>query len=269
MSVRGLDDTSSDRSSEFTRRESNLVHACQQNAPRLRSSSARQHILEGFQRRILLMQTSRFHIESVCDPRRKEVLHTYACAELNVHLNSFYIHLRGGLDNLAWALQYEFRILGDGDERDNKTRRKCNLFDGRFLGPLHAEHQALADRLRAKQAWFDAFKELRDPVAHRIPLFAMPGVIREGSEDAQRVLRLSEESSAAFNRGDFDTGRDKLFESWAVGKYEPWFTQYAPDSYAIRDIRRQISADQDEFLTVAESVLPVLFSVSEIKPLFR
>jgi hypothetical protein len=259
----------SDKSAEFTRRESNLVHTCQKSAPLLKSPSARQHILDGFQRRILLMQTSRFHIEKVSDPTRQEVLNTYACSELNVHLNSFFIHLRGGLDNLAWALHYEFGVLGDKDERDIDTRRKCSLFDSRFLDPLGSQDANLSAFLRTKRAWFDAFKELRDPVAHRVPLYAMPGVIHEGSKDAELVRRLNEESSAAFSRGDFDDGRNKLFEAWSVGKYEPWFTQYAPDSYTVRDIRGQISSDLDEFLTVAESALAALFSLPGIEPFFR
>jgi hypothetical protein len=182
-----------------------------------------------------------------------------------VHLNSVYIHLRGGLDNLAWAMHYEFRLLGDKDERDGQTRKRCGFFTAQFLAAVDTSCPALAEILHAKHGWFNAFKELRDPVAHRIPLYAMPGVIHEDSEDAERLRRLNKESSDAFARGDFNRGRDKLFEAWTVGKYEPWFTQYAPDGYAVRDIRAQINSDLGEFLTVGEAVLLALFSTASSK----
>jgi hypothetical protein len=268
MKSKDRQQTQSEKSYEFTRRESNVVHAVQSNAANLKSSSAQQHIVNGFQRRVLLMQTSRIHIERVTDVSRKEVLNTYACAELNVHLNSFYVHLHGGLDNLAWAMHYEYHLLGPKDEWDRNTRHRCGLFTNPFLASLEASHQELASFLRTKRSWFGSFRELRDPVAHRIPLYAMPGVIREGSQDAERVTRLNRESSEAFKQGDFEGGRDKLFEAWTIGEYEPWFTQYGSDSYTVRNIHGQIGADLDEFLGISEHVLHRLFSLPVLKPLF-
>ncbi len=188
-------------------------------------------------------QTSRLHIDEVTNPERKDVLDTYACAELNVHLNSFYVQLRGALDNLAWTLHYEFKILGTKDETDSDTRSKCGLFEKRFVRPLETLQPALAAVLREKQRWFRAFKEFRDPVAHRVPLYAMPGVIREGSQE-----------------NNPEAMRDKLFESFAVGRYEPWFTHYGPDGYVIRDIRVQTGQDHDEFLAISEAVLSSVFA---------
>jgi hypothetical protein len=198
-------------------------------------------------------------MERVATPKRKKVLDTHACAELNVHLNSFYVQLRGALDNLAWVLHYEHDVLGSADESDQPTRTKCNLFDGRFLKGLDASHSLLASALRAKRPWFNDFKERRDPVAHRVPLYAMPGVIRQGSPDAESVQRLSAESGEAFARGDIEEGTRKLFESWSVGEYVPWFTQYAPNGYSIRDIPTQIGADHNEFLTVSEAAFATIW----------
>jgi hypothetical protein len=240
-------------SQTFIRREYALVQVCQQNVGKLRTGGAQQHLRAGFERRLLLNQTSRLHIENVTKDR-KTVLNTYACSELNVHLNSYYVQLRGALDNLAWILHYESDLLGKGDESDPEVRRKCNLFDGRFLQPLEAVYPALAKFLREKQQWFGAFKELRDPIAHRVPLFAMPGVIREGSAEAARQMELNQDIDRAVASKDLDLMRERLFESFRVGTYEPWFAQYGPIGYAVRDIRAQIESDHKEFLDVAEAV---------------
>ena len=85
----------------FTRREFKLVELCQRRREELTNAVARQHLWEGFIRRVLLNHTSRLSIERVADPERTEVLNVGSCSELNVHLNSFYIQMRGALDNLV------------------------------------------------------------------------------------------------------------------------------------------------------------------------
>ena len=249
-------------SDKFTRREFALVHASQSNFAKLKGVSAQQHLREGFERRVLLNQTSRLHIEGVANPEQTEVLNTYACSELNVHLNSFYVQLRGALDNLAWVLHYHHGLLGPHDESHRGTQRDCGLFNKAFLRPLDSVEPALANFLRSKQSWFDAFKELRDPVAHRVPLYAMPCVIREGSPDAERLAELRQRMNVAVEARDLNRVRDTFFEAQGVGSYEPWFTQYGPKGYAVRDIRRQIDNDHGEFLEIAQAVFAFLFAES-------
>jgi hypothetical protein len=118
---------------------------------------------------------------------------------------------------------------------------------------------ALSRLVRDKAEWFKAFTALQDPVAHRVPLYAMPGVIREGSEEAAKQIQLRQEVAAAIEAKDFDELSRKLFESLSVGTYEPWFTQYGPGKFAIRDIRQQIELDHSEFLALGEAVLASLF----------
>jgi hypothetical protein len=236
-----------------------LVGSCQTNAGKLKNTAAQQHLRCGFERRLLLNQTSRLHIEQVTGRKEKTVLDTYACSELNVHLNSFYVQLRGALDNLAWTLHYELAVLGTTDESDPEVRRKCGLFDTRYLRSLDSIRPLLTQFLSSKEQWFLAFKELRDPVAHRVPLYAMPGVIREGSPEAARHIELQQEVADAVRTKDLDRMREKLFASFKVGTYEPWFTQYGRKEFAVRDIAKQIENDHGEFLAVGESVLAALF----------
>jgi hypothetical protein len=242
-------------SARLTEREYALIGLCQLRASRLQSVHAQRHLTLGFQRRLLLNQASRLHLEAVASVARTDVLSTYACAELNVHLNSFFIQIRGGLDNLAWVLHYELQLLGVADESDQATQRKCGLFSGAFLSKLATHRPELAAFLKSKAAWFHAFKERRDPVAHRLPLFAVPGVIREGSPEAMRAAQLQQEILEARVNNDFERLRAALFEAMDTGTYEPWFMQYGLAGYEVRDIRSQVHADCDYMLTAAENVL--------------
>lgn len=250
----------SELSEDFTRRESLLVQACQTESGRLTTDGAKQHLVHGFQRRVLLNQTSRFRISAISSSERKEVLDPSLCCELSVHLNSFFLQLRGGLDNLAWALHYEFEVLGQKDETDARTRSKCGLFDTRFLIQLALVKPSLAALIRDNEAWAAGFKELRDPAAHRVPLFALPGIIREGSAEATRHAALQVEIRDAINAGDLDLLTDRMFQSFRVGTYEPVFAQYAPSEMVLRDIHSQVAYDHDHFLTVSEAVLESLFN---------
>lgn len=244
--------------SDFTRRETKLVETCHSGRSRLADDRARQHLCEGFQRRLLLNQSSRFRIDEIAEPDRTSVLDLGLTAELNVHLNSFYVHIRGALDNLAWWLHYEFAVLGDGDEDDPRTRNQCGLFHESFLKNLEQRWPDLGAFLRSKVQWSKDFKELRDPVAHRVPLFAMPGVIREGSPEAQRSLELQGEMNRAIASGEIDQITGLMFESFRVGTYEPWFTQYGPKEIVVRDLKKQIATDWGEFLDIAKAVLRML-----------
>jgi hypothetical protein len=81
-------------------REVNLLALCHQLVSKLTSTQARRHLDEGPVRRVLLIRTSRAAMERIANPKRQEVLELEESSELNVHLNSFYVHLRGAFDNL-------------------------------------------------------------------------------------------------------------------------------------------------------------------------
>jgi hypothetical protein len=90
----------------------------------------------------------------------------------------------------------------------------------------------------------------------------MPGVIREGSPEAARLAELRQQMNVAVQERDLNRVRDAFFEARGVGSYEPWFTQYGPKGYAVRDIRQQIDTDHGEFLEIAEAVFAFLFAES-------
>ena len=79
------------QSAMCTGREYALIRQCQLRVSRLRNMHAQRHLMLGFQRRLLLNQASRLHLEAVVSRSRRDALSTYACAELDVHLKSFFV----------------------------------------------------------------------------------------------------------------------------------------------------------------------------------
>jgi hypothetical protein len=71
------------------------------------SHDAWRHFNEGVVRRHYMLQSSRLFLCDRCSPQRKEPLSVYEATECAIHLNAYYLNLRGTLDNLAWVLQYE------------------------------------------------------------------------------------------------------------------------------------------------------------------
>ena len=92
-----------------------------------------------------------------------------------------------------------------------------------------------------------------------MPLYAIPGVIREGSEAADQLARLQAQMDQALAAENIEAYAAKFIESTTVGEYEPYFMQYGKHSAAVRDIRWQIAHDQGHLLETAEAVVPLLF----------
>ena len=88
---------------------------------------AQRHLYEGFNRRVLTIESGRVVIERITGSPRREPISVYEATELSLHLNAYYLNVCGTLDNLAWALQHEFKVLGQVRETSGK-RMQCTLF---------------------------------------------------------------------------------------------------------------------------------------------
>lgn len=238
---------------EFRIRESDLLRRGLDSDLVYSSTQARRHLREGFSRRLLLMQTNRLEMIKIAPIGRTDKLSTYECGDLNVHVNSWYVHLRGGLDNLAWAMHYEWKLLGNGDEDDARTQRRCHLFGTDFRRAVSSTLPSVAPVLEHYAAWAGDFKSLRDPIAHRVPMYAVPAVAFD--EDKKLFESLNLDATAAASVGDFDTFRDKLFKAQEVGTYYHVFVVSRVDGLEIRRLPVQLAIDAKAFFSIAEAIV--------------
>jgi hypothetical protein len=215
-------------------------------------AGATRHIADGVIPRHLMMCTSRTFIYQ--NTRGVEGgLSPLLAAELDVHLNGFYLNLAGGLDNLAWTMTYELGLRSTIDEDVRATRFFAALAGKDFLNALGQRNAAAADVLRSELPWMAEVKELRDPAAHRLPLRFAPGVILD--EDKPEFERLQAEAMAALERGDLDEHRRLRHEQRRVARFIPFLASPPPDTRGLRIVPNLINQDQERFLAIATYVI--------------
>jgi hypothetical protein len=83
------------------------------------------------------------------------------------------------------------------DVRQN--RHKCELLGIDFIAALSTVHPIAASQLKQHEVWWKDLKNLRDPAAHRIPLYVPPSVIRP--EDVATYHALEKQLDAAVGTG--------------------------------------------------------------------
>jgi hypothetical protein len=179
-------------------------------AGRLTSDKAREHMKHELARRLQILHLGLAAIVAVAYPRRKQPLSDAEQLDLTLHLNSFYPHIRGCLDNLAWCLVHEFQLFGPEPQEDNvAVASKVNLFGKSFLKELRSVAPDLAASVERHANWHDDLKSIRDPVAHRIPIYAVPAVL--SAEEAERYRTVYQRAEDHRAGGDLDLA-GRLFE---------------------------------------------------------
>ena len=225
---------------------------------RIRNARGLQHLKEGFNRRLYMLDASFRFLHRKADERGAKPVSPYTATDLAIHLNVFYLNLCGALDNLAWALQYEHKLLPGIDEASG-GRVHVNLFDKRFLAALERLAPALAPAIRTHDSWNADLKALRDPAAHRIPIYAVPGVLDQAQ--GEEFQRLQKEATRLFESGDHDSGMDVIFKSQTIGTYQPWMALSHASGFELRDIVKQVGQDDENFVSIGGSVLQYLFAL--------
>ncbi len=219
-------------------------------------ANARRHFNEGFVRRHYMLQSSRLFLCQHCSQSRKEPLSPYEVTDSAIHLNAYYLNLRGALDNLAWVLQYEWQLLAGVTEDVARKRQKCNLFGLPFLDALKSQHSELASVLQQHGNWAKELAELRDPAAHRIPIYVPPSVItsQEQVDEFRRIEAKADVGSSERNRPISEIYR----EAQAVSDFMPVMIISTTQGLRIRSISEQVRLDHDKYLTISTAVVGAL-----------
>lgn len=219
-------------------------------------TNARRHFNEGFVIRHYMLQSSRLFLSEHCKQSRKEPLSPYEATDCAIHLNAYYLNLRGVLDNLAWVLQYEWRLLADVAE-DKKNRKQCNLFGNQFLAVLQLQYPKLASLLNPHKDWANELAKLRDPAAHRIPLY-IPPIVFTSQEQVDKFRRIVAQAEADPSEWGDRSISEIYHEAQAVTDFMPVMTVSTPQGLGVRSISEQIQFDHDKYLTIAKAVVDAL-----------
>jgi hypothetical protein len=238
---------------DFLRREYALLGNSVRLTPRLSNADAARHITSGFDRRLLMIQSSRVRLRERATRARTPPPSPYEIEELNVHINSYYINLRGCLDNIAWAMQYEFSLLPGVTEAKGGNRQRINLFGKEFLLALEKRDTALVDKIRTFSQWELELRELRDPVAHRVPLSLVGGIL---AEDKREEFELLQKRAAAPREELEGLPRSHYVQAaYNLLQYAPLLQVTSNKGVPAREIPEQVANDHTNFLSVCEPAL--------------
>lgn len=239
----------------FLQAEHELLTFSAMRIQELKSSQSQRHIKEGFDVRLLMMQECRIFMRE--NTQAGNSLSACLWTKLCIYLNAYYLNLRGALDNLAWALNYQFNLFLDVTE-SSKKRGKCSLFNCEFQSQIETISLSLAGCLRSNKEWHSQLADLRDPAAHRIPLTPVAGVI-VGEDQLAEFRRL--EALSARPREELQ-GLPRSYylrEAQKIANYQPIFTLSSGDSQKTLDIPTQVAFDHERFLMIATGVFQCLW----------
>ena len=93
---------------------------------------ARRYLELGYTIRLHCLRESRYQLYNLFEQDGGTYNHDSTL--YTMHVNTIYIHMFGALDNLAWALHYEFDLVEGVTEF--KNRKKIGLFTSELLKAL-------------------------------------------------------------------------------------------------------------------------------------
>jgi hypothetical protein len=211
-----------------------LMRCVLDNLARLTRRSVRRHLYSGFLLRSAMIERSLDELAEQLG-RGGESLSPSTSTFLTLHLNSYYFNLCRSLDNLSWALIYQFRLLREVDENRWEHQQFAALHRKPLLSSLENRGQpGLAVLIRDFQDWCFDLRTLRDPAALGIPL-NIPPVLCGATNPAGQ-------------------GRPEGGLKDAAESLRPWIMREPPGTEVL-DPHRRISRDQEQWLALAGVVV--------------
>jgi len=213
------------------------------------SQKGKEHCHHGLLRRIKVLSRNVENVFNLLLPDMEGRPSSEVTIDATTNLHAFYINLFGACDNLAWILVFEQNIrttAGTDIPRNHVgVRRKNRSVRAGMSNELKAEFAKFED-------WFDHVEEFRDSLAHRIPLYIPPFVVK--SDRAEDYHRLDDEAWAALQNYDVEGSKEKREEQKALTIFRPWFTHSFSEGSPHMAIHPQLLADFGTILELSEAV---------------
>lgn len=214
--------------------------------------------LRGCAQRCQMMQMARLDILEACEGERPTI-DPYEATRLNLYLNSFYINLLGGLDNLSWATTHQLGLKAPVDETDWKTRRFCTPSNREFIDALKQSKPVTGELLDEMQPWLIDLKQFRDPAAHRKPLSLPRGILTE--DEGRQFTGLSKEASQTLVGDSWDEYYRLTAEADALGRFVPLIDGPRAKNHGYLVAPEQMASDRRQFNDFAFTLVTDVFGI--------
>src|SRR6266850_1202625 len=148
---------------------------------------AKRHLHRGLMVRLGMLEEAILILDEELS-KAQNPLSSYLAIRLTLFLNAYYLNLAGSLDNLAWALTYQHKLIDNIDEDNPKHRKFVQLLGKNFLARLRQNNLGpLSEALEPFSDWYQDVRQFRDPAAQRVPLNVPSSVYSE--DDVKRYQR--------------------------------------------------------------------------------
>jgi hypothetical protein len=164
------------------------------------SDKAAEYARHGYMRRVGTLKRCIENVYTLIPPETDVIPDRNVLHDAQINIQAFVANVYGAIDNLAWIWVYERGL----DTKNHRTR----------VG-LRAKHTDLratfSDSFRAHlqklDPWLEYQIEYRDALAHRIPLYIPPGVVKPKDVDAYNDLSRRITEALYVKRDGFEYDR--------------------------------------------------------------
>ncbi len=134
----------------------------------LKSKNSKEFLREGVGRRLFMLKASVDSIVNIYDEHRIKPVDDNEKTILSQSINFFYANIYAILDCLAFVFAFECPDYSI-DRGNNNELQKVGLFKKSFYTKINGLCEKLS--LTKLKHWYAEIKDLRHPIAHRIPLY--------------------------------------------------------------------------------------------------
>ncbi len=233
--------------------ESNLEHLIFSARDRITDPNALSHLKGGLGARHYVLRHCRKYPERTFFTATKKPLSADIATEAALHLNRYYLNLRGALDNLAWVLQFELKTF-PGITEVSGAKMRIHLFKEEFIEELKKKSLPHALPVLAMERWGQDLAKLRHPAAHRIPLYVPPGVFTS-QEQIDEFQRLDALSGAPEEELGDRRRIEVMLEAQRVASFAPVFYVTSTNGIKIYSIPKQLLYDHRQYLHLVRKTL--------------
>jgi len=216
----------------------------------LQSEKAQGYFQHGVMRRLPIIRLNLCAIFDIAFSGRikpLDLLGENAC--LSMHLHSFFYHCYGALDNAAWSFAYEKGFILETDDWRSK-KSNIGFWKMDYSAWLKKDHATLWDVIFCQQEANKRMTDIRDAIAHRIPLYAPSFITHTQHEEQTRLYQQANQAEP--NSDEYFALREQANN---MGSFKPLF-------YVEGDLHPQYNV-RTYSLETAEYVATILDAVKK------
>jgi hypothetical protein len=208
-----------------------------------KDARAREFAAHGFPRRLKTLVRCIDNVFAIIPPDQEEFPTANELADCTINIQAFIFNAFASIDNLAWIWVQEKQLTRNGKPLGKREvgLRKHNEIVRASFSP------SFRDYLDNLENWFVEMGDFRDALAHRVPLYIPPYVVKESNGPAYNDL--SRRMEEAFRCYDFDKHDALEAEQQRLGLFIPVMTHSFSEQVGSVCFHPQILAD---FATVED-----------------